>query len=77
MRDPVKLRNTFHFKSSYLTVEDDPLLVIFSNMGRSYRAADRNGADSHAVLAKLVEEETALPGPVRFRRVPRHWRMYR
>jgi len=120
VRNRDKLRNTFHFTSSYLTVEDDPLLVNFLEYGpqlsrgfkafkiwcslqtfgvRAFRmAADRmlqlarymaarvaaepslelmapvpltavcfrftNGANSSAVLARLVEEGTALLGPV-------------
>ena len=121
VRDREKLRRAFHFTSSYLTVEDDPLLVNFLEYGpqlsRSFKAfkiwcsletfgtgafqaaADRmlqlseymaqrikaepmlellapvtlsvvcfrlkNGANNHAVLAKLVDEGTALLGPVR------------
>jgi len=120
VRNRDKLRHTFHFASSYLTVEDDPLLVNFLEYGpqlsrsfkafkiwcslqtfgvRAFRAAaDRmlelarymaarvmaepslelmalvpltavcfrfkNGADNQVVLARLVEEGTALLGPV-------------
>ena len=120
VRNRDKLRDTFHFTSSYLTVENDPLLTNFLEYGpqlsRGFKAfkiwcslqvfgvqafrtaADRmlelarymaarvtaepvlellapvqltavcfrfkNGASSGAVLARLVEEGTALLGPV-------------
>jgi len=120
VRNSDNLRDTFHFTSSYLTVEHDPLLMNFLEYGpqlsrgfkafkiwcslqvfgiRAFRmAADRmlelarymaarvmaepslellapvqltavcfrfkNGAGSRAVLARLVEEGTALLGPV-------------
>jgi len=121
VRDREKLRRTFHFPSSYLTVEDDPLLVNFLEYGpqlsrgfkafkiwcaletfgiRAFQSAAermlqlaqymaqrvmaepwlellapvpltavcfrfKNGASQEAVLARLVEEGTALLGPVR------------
>jgi len=120
VRNRDSLRDTFHFTSSYLTVEHDPLLMNYLEYGpqlsrgfkafkiwcslqtfgvRAFRtAADRmlelaqymaarvmaepslelmapvsltvvcfrfkNGASNHAVLAALVEEGTALLGPV-------------
>jgi aromatic-L-amino-acid decarboxylase len=123
VRNHDSLRNTFHFTSSYLTVEHDPLLMNYLEYGpqlsrgfkafkiwcslqtfgvRAFRmAADRmlelarymaarvmaepslellapveltavcfrftNGASSGAVLARLLEEGTALLGPVQLR----------
>jgi aromatic-L-amino-acid/L-tryptophan decarboxylase len=121
VRDRAKLRKAFHFTSSYLTVEDDPLLVNFLEYGpqlsrgfkafkiwcslqtfgtRAFQAAAermlhlaqymaqrvmaepslellapvtlgvvcfrfRTSADNQTVLTRLVEEGTALLGPVR------------
>ena len=120
VRNSDQLRKTFHFTSSYLTVEQDPLMLNFLEYGpqlsRDFKAfkiwcslrtfgveafrmaaermlelsqymaarvmADpalellapapltavcfrfKNGASSQMVLAKLVEEGTALLGPV-------------
>ena len=114
VRNREKLRDTFHFTSSYLSAEEDPLLMNFLSRGfkpfkiwcslqmfgvQAFRmAAERmlelgqymaarvmaeptlellapvqlsavcfafkNGANSQAVLARLVEEGTALLGPV-------------
>jgi len=116
-----KLRDTFHFRSSYLSVEQDSLMMNFLEYGpqlsRGFKAfkiwcslqtfgvqafrsaaqrmleisqymaarvraeralellapvaltvvcfAFRNGASTHTILAKLVEEGTAILGPVR------------
>src|SRR5262249_12361367 len=121
VRNRDKLRNTFHFRSSYLSVEKDPLLMNFLEYGpqlsrgfkafkiwcslrafgvQAFRSAAqrmlelsqymaarvmaepslellapvhltaicfefKNGASSHTVLRSLVEEGTAILGPVR------------
>ena len=121
MQSSDKLRDTFHFSSSYLSVEQDSLMMNFLEYGpqlsRGFKAfkiwcslqafgvhafrsaaqrmleiseymaarvraeralellapvhltavcfAFRNGASTHTVLAKLVEEGTAILGPVR------------